>query len=229
MTKFSVVIPVYNEKDTLPVILEKVQKEKPAEIIIVDDCSNDGTEQFLAAYEAKNVKIIRHENNRGKGASVRDGLAAATQEIILIQDADLEYDPAEYSRLLQPIIDGKADVVYGSRFVGSDPHRIMLFWHHLGNRFLTFLTNLFANLNLTDMETCYKAFRREAIQSVTLEETDFGFEPEVTIKLAKKGWRFYEVGISYYGRGYEEGKKINWMDGLKAIATIIKHGLLPPK
>ncbi len=229
MTKFSVVIPVYNEKGTLPAILEKVQKEKPAEIIIVDDCSNDGTEQFLAAYEAKNVKIIRHENNRGKGASVRDGLAAATQEIILIQDADLEYDPAEYSRLLQPIIDGKADVVYGSRFVGSDPHRIMLFWHHLGNRFLTFLTNLFANLNLTDMETCYKAFRREAIQSVTLEETDFGFEPEVTIKLAKKGWRFYEVGISYYGRGYEEGKKINWMDGLKAIATIIKHGLLPPK
>lgn len=227
MTKFSVVIPVYNEKDTLPIILEKVQKEKPAEIIIVDDCSSDGTEHFLATYEAKNVKVIRHTQNQGKGASVRDGLKAATQDIILIQDADLEYDPAEYSRLLQPIVDGKADVVYGSRFVGSDPHRIMLFWHHLGNRFLTFLTNLFANLNLTDMETCYKAFRREAIQSVELEESDFGFEPEVTIKLARKGWRFYEVGISYYGRGYEEGKKINWTDGLKAIATIVKHGLLP--
>lgn len=225
MTKFSVIIPVYNEKATLPLLLERVQKEKPAEIIIVDDCSTDGTEEFLKTYQAKNVKVIRHEQNSGKGAAVHTGIKNATQEVVIIQDADLEYDPAEYDRLLEPIEKGMADVVYGSRFIGSSPHRVMFFWHFTGNRLLTLLCNIAANLNLTDMETGFKAFRKTALDSITLEETDFGFEPEVTIKLAGKGWKFYEVGISYYGRGYEEGKKIRWTDGLKAVAVIVKHWL----
>ncbi len=225
--KLSVIIPVFNEKATLPLILEKVQKQKPAEIVIVDDASYDGTEEFLKTYQAKNVKIIRHEKNSGKGAAIHTGIKNATQEIVLIQDADLEYNPDEYDRLLQPIESGHADVVYGSRFVGSSPHRVMFFWHYVGNRFLTLLTNIATNLNLTDMETCYKAFRKEAINSISLEETDFGFEPEVTIKLAQKGWKFYEVGISYYGRDYAEGKKIRWTDGLKAVSVIFKHWLKP--
>lgn len=226
--KYSVIIPVYNEKNYLPIILERVQKQKPAEIIIVDDCSTDGTEEFLKTYQAKNVKIIRHQQNSGKGAAVHTGIKNATQEAVLIQDADLEYDPEEYGKLIAPIESGQADVVYGSRFVGSSPHRVMLFWHFTGNRFLTLLCNIAANLNLTDMETCFKAFRKTALDSVTLEETDFGFEPEVTIKLAKKGWRFYEVGISYHGRDYDQGKKIRWTDGLKAIAVILKHWLATP-
>lgn len=225
--KFSVIIPVYNEKDTLPVILERVQKQKPTEIIIVDDASTDGTEEFLKTYQVKNVKIIRHAQNSGKGAAVHTGIKNATQEVILIQDADLEYDPEEYDKLLNPIEGGLADVVYGSRFIGSSPHRVMLFWHFTGNRFLTLLCNIAANLNLTDMETGFKAFRKKALDSITLEETDFGFEPEVTIKLAKKGWKFYEVGISYHGRDYAQGKKIRWTDGLKAIAIILKHWLAP--
>lgn len=225
MIKFSVIIPVFNERETLPLILERVQKEKPTEIVIVDDCSTDGTEEFLKTYQAKNVKIVRHEKNSGKGSAVRTGIKTATQEIILIQDADLEYDPAEYERLLQPIVDNKADVVYGSRFVGSSPHRVMLFWHFTGNRFLTLLCNIAANLNLTDMETGFKAFRKKALDSIKLEESDFGFEPEVTIKLARGGWRFYEIGISYHGRDYSEGKKIRWTDGLKAISVIFKHWL----
>ena len=226
MTKpISVIIPVFNEKQTLPLILERVKKQKPAEIIIVDDGSNDGTGDFLKNYKAKNVKIISHHHNLGKGAAVQTGLKTATQEIVLIQDADLEYNPNEYERLLQPILDGHADVVYGSRFVGSSPHRVLFFWHYLGNKLITFLTDVFANLNLTDIETGFKAFRKEALDSIKIEEDDFGIEPEITIKLARKKWKFYEVGISYYGRGYAEGKKIRWTDGLKAILTIIKHGL----
>lgn len=225
MLKFSVIIPVFNEKKTLPQILEKVQKTKPREIIIVDDGSTDGTEEFLKNYSAPNVKIIRHEINCGKGAAVQTAIKNATQDVILIQDADLEYDPNEYERLLQPIFDGQADVVYGSRFVGSSPHRVMFFHHYLGNKLITVLTNLFANLNLTDIETCFKAFRKETLNSISLEEKDFRFEPEVTIKLGKKNWRFYEVGISYYGRSYEEGKKIRWTDGLKAVYAILKYGL----
>ncbi len=225
MINLSVIIPVYNEKNTLPIILERVQKTKPEEIIIVDDCSTDGTSEFLKNYKAKNVKILSHQTNLGKGAAVRTGLGMATKDIILIQDADLEYNPEEYQRLIAPILSGQADVVYGSRFIGSEPHRVLFFWHYLGNKLITFLTDIFANLNLTDIETGYKAFRKEAISSIRIEENDFGIEPEITIKLAMRGWRFYEVGISYYGRSYAEGKKIRWTDGLKAIWVIIKHGL----
>jgi glycosyltransferase involved in cell wall biosynthesis len=225
MIKVSVIIPVYNEAATLPLILEKVQKTKPAEIIIVDDGSTDGTKNFLDNYRNKNVKILRHETNQGKGAAIHTALKEAGQDVVIIQDADLEYDPADYERLLRPIADGMADVVYGSRFIGSSPHRVLFFWHYFGNKFLTFLTDIAANLNLTDIETGYKAFKKEAISSVRLEEKDFRFEPEVTIKLARKNWRFYEVGISYYGRSYAEGKKIRWTDGFKAIGAIIKHGL----
>ena len=223
--RISVIIPVYNEEKTLLKILEKVQAQKPAEIIIVNDASSDGTREILDNYQAKNVKIFHHETNLGKGAAIHAALKAVTQDVVLIQDADLEYDPAEYGKLLKPIFDGDADVVYGSRFVGSDPHRVMFFGHYLGNRLITLLTNLFANLNLTDIETCYKAFRKEAVQSINLVENDFGFEPEVTIKLGKKGYRFYEVGISYHGRTFAEGKKIRWTDGLRALVVIFKHGL----
>lgn len=225
MLKVSIIIPVFNEKNTLPLILEKVQTTKPKEIIIVDDGSSDGTELFLAEYKAPNVKIFRHEINSGKGAAIQTALNAVTQEIVIIQDADLEYDPEDYDKLLKPLISGQADVVYGSRFVGSSPHRVLFFWHYFGNKLITFLTNIFANLNLTDIETCYKACRTAALKSIKLEEKDFRFEPEVTIKLAKKNWRFYEVGISYYGRSYAEGKKIRWTDGPKALYAIIKHGL----
>jgi glycosyltransferase involved in cell wall biosynthesis len=226
--KVSVLIPAYNELRTLPAVLERVQEQKPAEIIVVDDGSTDGTRDFLIKNykDKKGVKIVFQEKNRGKGAAIQAGLKICSQDIVIIQDADLEYNPSEYPRLLEPIQRGAADAVYGSRFIGSSPHRVLFFWHYLGNKFLTFLANIFSNLNLTDMETGYKAFRREAIASVRLTEKDFRFEPEVTIKLALKGWRFYEVGISYYGRSYAEGKKIRWLDGVKALWAIIKHGLL---
>lgn len=227
----SIIIPVYNEKRTLPIVLERVQAVDlkslglKKEIIIVDDCSNDGTEEFLKNYKSENIQILRHQVNRGKGAALHFGFKAATKEIILIQDADLEYSPEEYPKLLAPIVSGHADVVYGSRFIGSLPHRVMYFWHYLGNKIITLLTNLAANLNLTDIETGAKAFTSEAIRSIALKEKRFGFEPEVTIKLGKKGYRFYEVGASYYGRSYADGKKIRWTDGVQALYVILKYWL----
>ncbi|TSC88804.1 MAG: cell wall biosynthesis glycosyltransferase [Parcubacteria group bacterium Gr01-1014_3] len=227
----SIIIPVYNEKATLPLILERVQAVDlkslglKKEIIIVNDCSTDGTEEFLKTYQADNVKIVSHSVNRGKGAALHTGFKEATQDIILIQDADLEYSPEEYAKLLTPVVNGNADVVYGSRFIGSLPHRVMYFWHYLGNKVITLLTNLASNLNLTDIETGAKAFTREALLSIPLKEERFGFEPEVTIKLGQKGWRFYEVGVSYYGRGYAEGKKIRWTDGVQALYVIVKYTL----
>ncbi|MBI2024566.1 MAG: glycosyltransferase family 2 protein [Candidatus Harrisonbacteria bacterium] len=223
--KLSVVIPTFNEIKTLPSVIEKVLAQKPAEIIIVDDCSTDDTWKFLSNLKNKSIKTFRHKENSGKGAAVRTGIQKATGTILIIQDADLEYDPSEYAKVLKPILDDRADVVYGSRFVGPEPHRIHYFWNFVGNRFLTTLTNLFANLNLSDMETGCKAFRKEVFDSINLTENDFGFEPEVTIKLAKQGYRFYEVGISYHGRSYKEGKKIRWTDGVKAVWVIVKHGL----
>lgn len=233
MKGVSIIIPAYNEIRTLPEILERVKKVdlKPLglakEIIVVDDGSSDGTAEFLKDYEdKKGFVVLRHKKNSGKGTAVQDGIKAATQDIILIQDADLEYDPSEYRRLLEPLVNGVADVVYGSRFIGSSPHRVLYFYHYLGNKLITFLTNIAANLNLTDIETGYKAFKKEAAASVKLVEKDFRFEPEITIKLARKNWRFYEVGVSYYGRSYKEGKKIRWTDGVKALLAILKHGLL---
>jgi glycosyltransferase involved in cell wall biosynthesis len=200
------------------------------EIIIVDDCSNDGTRDLLKSQlESRVNQVIYHPQNRGKGAALRTGFAAATGDIVIVQDADLEYDPQEFLMIIQPIVEGKADVVFGSRFVGSHPHRVVYYWHMLGNRFLTTLSNMLTNINLTDMETCYKAFRREIIQSIRIEENRFGFEPEITAKVAKMGCRIYEVGISYYGRTYKEGKKITWKDGVRAIICILKYNLLPPK
>lgn len=235
MRTLSIVIPVYNEENTIQQILDKIEDvELPEginkEIIIINDCSNDNTEDVILHYvkknEQQNIQYFKHSINRGKGAAIRTGIDKATGKFIIIQDADLEYDPSEYSILLQPIINGFADVVYGSRFVGGKPHRILFFWHTIGNRFLTFLSNMLTNLNLTDMETCYKIFRSEIIKPIRLKENRFGFEPEVTSKIAKiKGIRIYEVGISYYGRTYEEGKKIGWKDGIRAIYCIFKYGL----
>jgi glycosyltransferase involved in cell wall biosynthesis len=206
-------------------LLGDLQKE----IIIVNDCSSDGTAASLEAYKSKssqNIRLLAHERNRGKGAAIHTGIAAATGDLIIIQDADLEYDPAEYNILLRPFLDGFADVVYGSRFMGGKPHRALFFWHTIGNRFLTFLCNMFANLNLTDMETCYKMFRREILQDLVLKEKRFGFEPEVTLKISRvPGIRIYEVGISYYGRTYAEGKKISWKDGFRAIICIFRYGI----
>jgi glycosyltransferase involved in cell wall biosynthesis len=222
----SVVMPVFNEAATIREIVARVRAvpvEK--ELIIVDDFSTDGTRPVLNELALlPNVKVVFHEKNQGKGAALRTGFGAATGDIILVQDADLEYDPDEYPRLLKPILDGKADVVYGSRFVGGDSHRVLYFWHSIGNRVLTLLSNAFTNLNLTDMETCYKAFRREIIQGIRIEEDRFGFEPEVTGKIAAiRGCRIYEVGISYFGRTYEEGKKIGWRDGVRAAWCIWKY------
>ena len=236
ITKLSIIIPAYNEGPTIHQILNQVAAVELSpglkkEIILVNDCSSDDTEEqilhFQQLHSHLDIKYIKHEINQGKGAALHTGIQKASGEYLIIQDADLEYDPREYNLLLQPILDGRADVVYGSRFLGGKPHRILFFWHTLGNRFLTFLSNMFTNLNLTDMETCYKLFKTEMIQSLTLKEKRFGFEPEVTAKISKiPKIRIYEVGISYHGRTYEEGKKINWKDGFRAIYCIFKYNLL---
>jgi glycosyltransferase involved in cell wall biosynthesis len=225
----SIIIPVFNEKNTIRQVIAAVRATPyRQEIILVDDGSTDGTRELLEQLDLPGAKIILHRHNLGKGAALRSGFAAASGEIVLIQDADLEYDPCEYEVLLKPILDGKADVVYGSRFAGNGAHRVIYFWHYIGNRFLTLLSNLFTNINLTDMETCYKVFRREVIQSLSLRENRFGFEPEITAKIAGiKGIRIYEVPISYYGRTYEEGKKIGWRDGFCALWCILRYNLFP--
>jgi glycosyltransferase involved in cell wall biosynthesis len=228
--KASVVMPVYNEKNSIEEIIRRVLATPvEKELIIVDDYSTDGTrarlEEIARTSTDKQVCVLFHDRNRGKGAALRTGFAAATGEVVIIQDADLEYDPAEYPKLIAPIAEGKADVVYGSRFAGGESHRVLYFWHSVGNRVLTLLSNMFTDLNLTDMETCYKAFRREIIQSLKLTEDRFGFEPEVTARVASLRCRVYEVGISYSGRTYEEGKKIGWKDGLRTLWCIIKHNL----
>ena len=221
--KISVVIPVYNEVNTIREIVVRVQAvDLDKEIIIVDDGSTDGTREQLQdiTLSQKSVRILYHDRNQGKGAALRTGFEAATGDIVIIQDADLEYDPREYPVLLEPILDGRADIVYGSRFLGG-PHRVLFFWHYLGNKFLTLLSNALTNLNLTDMETCYKVFRREVLNDIQLKSNRFGFEPEFTAKIAKKEFRIYETSISYSGRTYAEGKKIGWKDGVKAIFAII--------
>jgi len=228
----SIIIPVYNEVLTLEGLIEKVRSvdlsllKITTEIVVIDDCSQDGTlEVARKLAEEGKIRLIRHGKNQGKGGALQTGFLSAQGEIILIQDADLEYDPEEYPKLLRPIIEGKADVVYGSRFMGGEPHRVLYFWHYVGNRFLTLLSNMMTNLNLTDMETCYKVFRSEVLRSISLKEKRFGFEPEVTAKVARLGCRIYEVGISYTGRTYNEGKKINWKDGARALWCIIKYGI----
>jgi glycosyltransferase involved in cell wall biosynthesis len=226
--KLSIVIPCYNEVGTIRAIVDRVRAAPVAEkeIIIVDDYSRDGTRDLLRTEIAPLVaKIIYHEVNQGKGAALRTGFAAATGDVVIIQDADLEYDPNEYPKLLAPIARGQADVVFGSRFAGGDAHRVVYFWHMVGNKFLTLLSNMFTNLNLTDMETCYKVFKREVIQQIHIEENRFGFEPEITAKVSKLDVVIYEVGISYYGRTYKEGKKIGWRDGFRALYAILKYNI----
>ncbi len=231
----SIVIPAYNEGPTIHFILDKVKavslpQEMRKEVIIVNDCSKDNTDEAVNNYISQNpdlpIKYLSHEKNAGKGAALHTGIKESTGDYIIIQDADLEYDPEEYKLLLKPMLDGVADVVYGSRFMGGNPHRILFFWHTIGNKFLTMLSNMFTNFNLTDMETCYKLFKRETVQSLKLKEKRFGFEPEVTAKISRiPKIRIYEVGISYYGRTYAEGKKINWKDGFKAIYCILKYNI----
>ncbi len=233
--KLSIIIPAYNEGPTIHRILDKVKAVQltqhiEKEVIIVNDCSRDNTEEAILEYKNNNPDLAithyKHEINQGKGAALHTGIKMATGDWVIIQDADLEYDPNEFNVLLQPLLDGFADVVYGSRFIGGNPHRILFFWHSIGNKWLTTLSNMLTNLNLTDMETCYKMFRRDIIQGLKLNEKRFGFEPEVTAKIARvKGVRIYEVGISYYGRTYEEGKKIGWKDGFRAIYCILKYNL----
>jgi glycosyltransferase involved in cell wall biosynthesis len=219
----SVIIPCYNESATVAAVIDQVLASPyTAEIVLVDDGSTDGTRDILAGISNPAVRVLLQPYNQGKGAALRRGIAEATADYVVVQDADLEYDPAEYGALVQPLLNGQADVVYGSRFISSQPHRVLYYWHSVGNRFLTTLSNMFTNLNLTDMETCYKVFRRQVIQSVTIEEDRFGFEPEVTAKVARAGWRVYELGISYNGRTYAEGKKIGWRDGVRAVWCILK-------
>jgi len=235
MKTLSIVIPAYNEGRTIHFILDKVKAVKligglEKEVIIVNDCSKDDTEEAIQRYQAANpempIQYFKHEVNQGKGAALHTGIRIATGDMVIIQDADLEYDPEEYNILVKPILDGFADVVYGSRFMGGRPHRILFFWHTIGNKFLTMLSNAMTNLNLTDMETCYKVFKRETIQSLPLREKRFGFEPEVTARISRiSKIRIYEVGISYYGRTYEEGKKIGWKDGFRAIYCIVKYNV----
>ena len=227
--KLSIIVPVYNEKQTILTILERIENTPYAkEIIVIDDCSVDGTREILREIDETrqipSIRVLYHGVNQGKGAALRTGMAAAAGDIVIIQDADLEYDPSEYPILIQPIVTGLADVVYGSRFL-SGPHRVLLFWHSMGNRLLTLLSNIFTDLNLTDMETGYKAFRRELFSKITIEENRFGFEPEITAKIAKLRCRLYEVPISYFGRDYSEGKKITWKDGFAALFCILKYNL----
>lgn len=226
--KLSIVIPVYNEAATIVELLKLVTSIDVGldkELIVVDDCSKDGTRDVLqkAATEHPEWRVLFHDINRGKGAALRTGFAAATGDFIIIQDADLEYDPREYPLLLRPLLENRADVVFGSRFLGGGPHRVCFFWHYQGNKFLTTLSNMMTNLNLTDMEVCYKVFRREVLQSISLKEDRFGFEVEITAKVSHGKWRIYEVPISYYGRSYEEGKKITWKDGFRALWCIFKY------
>ena len=237
--KLSIIIPAYNEGSTIHLILDKVQNVEllnniEKEIIIINDCSTDNTEDSIKQYIDKNpnlnIQYFKHENNQGKGAALHTGIKKATGEYLIIQDADLEYDPLEYNILLKPVVDGFADVVYGSRFMGGKPHRILFFWHSIGNKFLTFLSNMLTNLNLTDMETCYKLFRTDLIQSFKFQEKRFGFEPEVTARISRvPKIRIYEVGISYYGRTYFEGKKIGAKDGFRAIYCILKYNIFSKK
>ena len=233
LKKLSIIIPAYNEEATILTVIEKVRgvtlpDGMSKEIIVVNDCSRDNTrqvvEEFLSDNPNTGIRLLSHEVNKGKGAALHTGIKHASGDYVIVQDADLEYDPREFNYLLQPILDGFADVVYGSRFMGGNPHRILFFWHSLGNKFLTFCSNMFTNLNLTDMETCYKMFKREIIQSLDLKEKRFGFEPEVTARISNiPGIRIYEVGISYYGRTYKEGKKIGWKDGFRALWCIVKY------
>jgi glycosyltransferase involved in cell wall biosynthesis len=227
--KVSVIIPCYNEKNSLPKLLALVKEApvKEKEVVLVDDASEDGTREMIkATLERQVAQVVYHEKNMGKGAAIRSGLERVSGDIVIIQDADLEYDPMEYPKLIEPILTGRADVVFGSRFVGGGPHRVHLFWHYIGNKMLTLFSNMFSNLNLTDMETCYKVFRTEVIKGIQLEEKGFGIEPEIAIKVGKRKCRVYEVGISYYGRSYGEGKKITWKHGLEAVWVVLKYGIL---
>ena len=226
--KLSVIMPVYNERNTLRVVVERVLSvPQSVELVCVDDGSRDGSREILAELqnEHPNVRVFLQPKNMGKGAALRRGIQEATGDFLIIQDADLEYDPSDYTSLLEPLLQGKADVVYGSRFLGSAPHRVLYFWHSVGNRLLTLLSNCLTNINLSDMETCYKVFRREIVQAIPIEENRFGFEPEITVKIAKRRLRIYEVGISYWGRTYEEGKKIGWKDGVRCLWCLLKYSM----